>query len=141
MTDRAPEFQYLGAIIDEAGFGSEFLDEIITLAREGLESHVKTIRRACGGVLSSRGESSPDNAVDTTTPANGLGELVTATHRLTNVVIALRLETVARSINECEAHARKDDLTRFCETWSTLDDTVEKIYREVIAYSERRSGI
>lgn len=135
MTDRSSEFQYLASIIDEVGFGSDFLDEIIALAREGIETHGGAIRRVCDGAAPS------GNASERAEPAVEFAELINATHRLTNVVIALRLESLARSINRCEAHARNHELPQFCEVWSTLEDTVEKIYGEICDYSSRRSGI
>lgn len=110
----AEEFPYLGALIRESGEDDALLQEILQLADEGLGEHVETIVQACSR------EANADAVA-----------LVTATHRLTNVTAALRLETIARELNQLEALARQERLGEFCGMWMQLGEKIAALHDEV----------
>lgn len=126
MSSSAEQFRYVGTIIAETRDEPEYLDEIMSLAAEGIAEHVGTIRRVC------ESSESDDAAVKV---------LATAAHRLTNVFVALRLDDLSKQINVCEAIARQGKAQQFCDAWNEISGIVDEVYQEVQRYRERRSGI
>ena len=122
------EFPYLAPVIRESSDDDSVLQEILHLADEGLREHVDTIVRICtdsddDGDDSASG--SPEAAPEQT------AALVTATHRLTNMTAALRLEEITRKLNELESLARRDQLAEFCVAWRDLAGTIAAVHVEV----------
>jgi hypothetical protein len=112
----ASDFPYLDLVLRENGEDDTVLQEILRLADEGLDEHGSTISRIC---------SQPsDGAADA-------AALVTATHRLTNVTAALRLETMTRDLNRLESLARQEKLTEFCTVWRDISEKIAALHDEV----------
>jgi hypothetical protein len=109
-------FPYLELVRRENGADDTVLQQILELADEGLDEHGATISRIC---------SQPSGA------EADAAALVTATHRLTNVTAALRLETMTRDLNRLEALARQELLTEFCAAWRDISEKIAALHDEV----------
>ncbi|MFW5644146.1 MAG: hypothetical protein ACOCYQ_08970 [Alkalispirochaeta sp.] len=112
-------YNYLRPLIAAEGGNREYLIQVFTLAKNGIEEHVATIATLCGA----EGDN-PDTTVE-------LQEIAVAVHRLTNVITALRLEEPARRLNSVEGAARSGVADTTCREYAGIEPVLRQIQEEI----------
>jgi hypothetical protein len=112
-------YSYLQPLIAAERGNEAFLRQVLNLAKSGIDEHVATIETICG----SEGDA-PGTEKE-------LQILAVAVHRLTNVMIALRLEELARRLNVVEGAARGNDRGAACREYRAIDSVVQNVAEEI----------
>ena len=117
--------EQLAATFDAYRNEPDVFQQMLELAREGIENHRATINAACSG--------------NETAVVEG-DALIDALHRLTNIIAALRLQTISNRLNAIERTARAGERDRTCGEWNALKDTFDEIERMVRTELESRES-